>query len=167
MTFYLQCTSASLTTERSWAPATQKRHAIFPKSIKAFCLRMLSSGSFNLKNRWYAPAPRVRRDRNETMAIFARNPLRITVVFLLFALYDLGESVEKSKFGCLLCERKSQLRPFQKAKAYTNDLESCFGIRAAIDDDKLIICEVCRRALKEHRRTGKSFHHVSAVSSHL
>ena len=78
------------------------------RSIEAFCLRMLSSGSFNLKNRWYAPAPRVRRDRNETMAIFARNPLRITVVFLLFALYDLGESVEKSKFGCLLCKRKSR-----------------------------------------------------------
>ena len=77
-------------------------------SIEAFCLRMLISGSFNLKNRWYAPAPRVRRDRNETMAIFARNPLRITVVFLLFALYDLGESVEKSKFGCLLCKRKSR-----------------------------------------------------------
>ena len=128
---------------------------------------MLSSGSFNLKNRWYAPAPLVRRDRNETMAIFARNPLRVTVVFLLFALYDLGERVEKSKFGCLLCKRKSQLRPFQKAKAYTNDLESCFGIRAAIDNDKLIICEACRRALKQHRRTGKSFHHVSAVSSHL
>ena len=135
---------------------------------------MLSSGSFNLKNRWYGPAPRVRvyevpemEDRNETMAIFARNPLRITVVFLLFALYGLGESVEKSKFGCLLCKKKSQLRPFQKAKAYTNDLESCFGIRAAIDDDKLIICEAWRRALREHRRTGKSFHHVSAVSSHL
>ena len=68
------------------------------------------------------------------MAIFAKNPLRITVVFLLFALYDLGETVEKSKFCCLLCKKKSQLRPFQKAKAYTNDLESCFGIRAAIDD---------------------------------
>ena len=31
-----------------------------PASIEAFCLRMLSGGSFNLKNRWYAPAPRVR-----------------------------------------------------------------------------------------------------------
>ena len=107
------------------------------------------------------------QDRNKTMAIFARNPLRIIVVFLLFALYNLGESVEKSKFGCLVCNKKSQLIPFQRAKAYTNDLESCFGIRAAIDDDKLIICEACRRALQEHRRTGKSFHHVNAVSSHL
>ena len=101
------------------------------------------------------------------MANFARNPLGITVLFLLFALYNFGESVEKSKFGCLVCKKKSQLRPFQKAKAYTNDLESCFGIRAVIDEDKLIICEACRRALQEHRRTGKSFHHVSAVSSHL
>ena len=84
------------------------------------------------------------------MAIFARNPLRITVDFLLFALYDLGESVEKSKFSCLMCKKKSRLRPFQRAKAYTNDLESCFGIRAAIDDDKLIIWEACRRALQEH-----------------
>ena len=102
------------------------------------------------------------------MAIFARNPLRVTVLFLLFALYNFGESVEKSKFGCLVCKKtESQLRPFQKVKAYTNDLESCFGIRAAIDDDKLITCEACRRALQESRRTGKSFHHVSAVSSHL
>ena len=73
------------------------------------------------------------------MAIFARNPLRITVVFLPFALYNLDESVEKSKFGCLVCKKKSQLRPFQKATAYTNDSESCFGIRAAIDDDKLCL----------------------------
>ena len=101
------------------------------------------------------------------MAIFTRNPLRITVVLLLFVLYDLGETVEKSKVGCLLCKTKSQLRPFQKAKAYTNNLESCFGIPAAIDDDKLIICDAYRRALKEHRRIGKSLHHVSAVSSHL
>ena len=57
--------------------------------------------------------------------------------------------------GPLVCKKRSQLRPFQKAKAYTNDLESCFGIRAAIDDDKFIICEACRRALQEHRRTGK------------
>ena len=100
------------------------------------------------------------------MAIFARNPLGITVVFLLFAFYNLGESVEKSKFGCLVCKKKSQLRPFQKAKAYLDDLESCFGIPTAIDD-KHIICEACRRALQEHRRTGESFHHVSAVSSYL
>ena len=60
------------------------------------------------------------------MAIFARNPLRITVVLLLFALYNLGESVEKSKFGCIVCKKKSQLRPFQKAKAYTNDFRILF-----------------------------------------
>ena len=30
------------------------------RSREAFCLRMLSRGSFYLKNRWYTPAPRVR-----------------------------------------------------------------------------------------------------------
>ena len=67
-----------------------------PCSIEAFCLRMLSRETFNVKNRWYAPAPRVRvhfppifEYPNKTMAIFARSPLRITVIFLLFALYNL------------------------------------------------------------------------------
>ena len=96
------------------------------------------------------------------MAIFARNLLGLTVVFFLFALYKLSESAEKSKYGCSVCKKKSQLSPFQKAKAYTDDLESCFGIRTVIDDDK-VICEGCRRAVQEHRRTGKSFRHVSAV----
>ena len=31
----------------------------------------------------------------------------------------------------------------------SNDFESCFGIRIAINDDKLI-CEGCRRAVQEH-----------------
>ena len=104
--------------------------------------------------------------RNKTMAFFARSLLGITVVFFLFTLYNLGESVEKSKYGCSVCKKKSQPSPFQKTKAYTNDFESCFGIRIAIDDNKLI-CEGCRRAVQEHRRTGKSFHHVSAVSSYF
>ena len=155
-------------------------HNVLKTSREAFCLRMLHRGTFNVKNHWYAPAPRVRvhfppifeypkckaESRNKTMAIFARNPLRITVVFLLFALYNLSESVEKSKFGCLVCKKKSQLRPFQKVKAYTKYVESCFGIRTTIDDN-LIICKACRRVLQEHRRTGKSFHHVSAVSNYL
>lgn len=80
------------------------------------------------------------------MAMFARNFLWIIVVFFLFSLYNLSESVEKSKYGCVVCKRKSQPSPFQKAKAYKNDLESCFGIQAGINEDKL--------------------HHVSAVSSY-
>ena len=72
---------------------------------------------------------------------------------------------KKSKYGCSVCRKKSQLSLFQKAKAYTDDFDSCFGIRTAIDDDKLI-CERYRRAVQEHSRTGNSFHHVSAVSSY-
>ena len=41
------------------------------------------------------------------------------VFFFLFALYNFGESVEKSKYGCSVCEKKSPLSPFQKAKVYT------------------------------------------------
>ena len=50
------------------------------------------------------------------------------MVFFLFALYNSDESVEKSKYGCSVCKKKSQLSPFQKAKAYTNNVESCFGM---------------------------------------
>ena len=60
-----------------------------------------------------------------------------------------------------------QLSPFQKAEAYTDDFESCFGIRTAIDKiyDK-VICEGCRRNVQQHRRTVKSFHYVIPVSSY-
>ena len=76
-----------------------------------------------------------------------------------FSLCNLGESVKKSKNGCVVCGRKSQPRKFQKVKAYTNDFESCFKIVKAIDENE-DICEGCRRAVKEHRRTGKLFHHL-------
>ena len=122
-----------------------------------------SEGTVNEEIRWYAP-PKCKEEMKQ-MAILTRNPPGITVFFFLFALYNLDESVEKSKYGCSVCRKKSQLSPFQKAKAYTDDLDSCFGIRTAIDDDKLI-CEGYRRAVQEHRRIGKSFHHVSAVSSY-
>ena len=64
-----------------------------------------------------------------------------------------------------MCGRKSQPNKFQKVKTYTNDFESCFKIVKAIDEEE-VICEGCRRAIEEHRRTGKSFHHVSAISSY-
>ena len=38
-----------------------------------------------------------------------------------------------------MCRKKSQLSLFQKAKAYTDDFDSCFGIRTAIDDDMMIV----------------------------
>ena len=47
------------------------------------------------------------------MAIFARNLLGITEVFFLFALYNLGESVERPKYGCSVWKKKPQLSPFQ------------------------------------------------------
>ena len=81
------------------------------------------------------------RRAEKTMAIFARN--RSWDNSGLFALYNSDESVEKAKYVCSVCKKKSQLSPFQKAKAYKNDVESC------------------------HKRTGKSFHHVSAVSSYF
>ena len=77
------------------------------------------------------------------MAIFARNLVELTVVFFLWALYNLGENVEKSKYCCSVSKKKSQLSPFQKVKAYEDDFESCFGIRTAMDDDNSdkLICE--------------------------
>lgn len=92
------------------------------------------------------------------------NGLGITVVFFfLFALYNFGESVDKSKYGCSVCKKKSQLSPFQKAKDYTRTTTSLV-IRTAINVDNF---EGCGRAIQGHRRTGKSFHHVSAVSSYF
>ena len=94
--------------------------------------------------------------------VFERNFLVILVIFFLC---NLGESVKKSKNGCVVCGRKSQPSEFQKVKAYKNDFESCFRIVKAIDENE-DICEGCRRAVEQHRRTGKSFHHVSVISSY-
>ena len=94
--------------------------------------------------------------------VFERNFL---VILVIFSLGNLGESVRKSKNGCVVCRKKSQPNNFQKVKAYINDFESCFKMVKAIDEDE-VICEGCRRAVEEHRRTGKSFHHVSAISNY-
>ena len=79
------------------------------------------------------------------------------MVFFLFALYNSDESVKKSKYGCSVFKKKSELSPFQKAKAYTNDVKSCFGMTIVKNAEELF---------QEHRRTGKSFHHV-VVSSYF
>ena len=63
------------------------------------------------------------------------------------------------KYVCSVCRKKMQLSPFQMAEAYTDDFESCFGIRTAIDKYDKVICEGCRR-------TVKSFHYVIADSSY-
>ena len=86
------------------------------------------------------------RRRNETNGDLREKSLGKQYSFFLFALYNLDESVEKSKYGCSVCRKKSQLSLFQKAKAYTDDFDSCFGIRTAIDDDELI-CERYRSAV--------------------
>ena len=61
----------------------------------------------------------------------------ITVVFFLFPPYNSDESVEKSKYGCSVCKKKSQLSPFQRAKAYTNDVESYFGMTIVKNAEEL------------------------------
>ena len=92
--------------------------------------------------------------------VFERNFLVNT------SLWNLGGSVKKSKSRVsVVCGRKSQPSKFEKVKAYTNDFESCFKIVKAIDENE-DICEGCRRAVEEHRRTGESFYHVSVISSY-
>ena len=95
------------------------------------------------------------------MAAYAAESLfRIIIVCLLISNF---ESVKRSKLGCVVCGKKSQQIYFRDASAYTGDLESCFGILSTFAGD---ICEGCRRAIQEHRRSGKTFHHVSFVSSY-
>ena len=113
--------------EQISAPESRACADVFQLCIEAFCLRMLRGALLMRKTAG------MRRAENR----------EITVVFFLFALYNSDESVEKSKYVCSVCKKKSQLSPFQKAKAYKNDVES------------------------SHRRTGKSFHHVGAVSSYF
>ena len=80
------------------------------------------------------------------------------VVFLacvLFCILNVSESKERAKNGCVVCGKKSQGSPFRHVEK-NEELEVCFGVRASGD-----ICEACRRALQDHRNTGKTYHHVS------
>ena len=106
------------------------------KQHRGICLRVLPGALLIRKTAGM-------RRAEKTMAIFARNRSWDNSGLFLFAPYNSDESVEKSKYVCSVCKKKSQLSPFQKAEAYKNDVESC------------------------HRRTEKSFHHVSAVSSYF
>ena len=75
------------------------------------------------------------------------------VVFLacvLFCILNESESKERSKNGCVVCGKKSQGSPFRHVEK-NEELEVCFGVRASGD-----ICEACRRALQDHRNTGKN-----------
>ena len=98
----------------------------------------------------------------------ARNTMARLFVFVvileIFSQCYLAESAKKSKIGCVVCGRKSQPRYFQKAKSYEKEFKCCFGIVGRAIDTEDVICEVCRRAVEEHRRTGNSFQHVSAIS---
>ena len=83
------------------------------------------------------------------------------VVFLacvLFCTLNVSESKERSKNGCVVCGKKSQGSPFRHVEK-NKELEVCFGVTASGD-----ICEACRRALQDHRNTGKTYHHVSVFS---
>ena len=98
----------------------------------------------------------------------ARNTMARLFVFVvileIFSQCYLAESAKKSKIGCVVCGRKSQPRYFQKAKSYEKEFKCCFGIVGRAIDTEDVICEGCRRAVEEHRRTGNSFQHVSAIS---
>ena len=88
------------------------------------------------------------------------------VILVIFSQCYLAGSATKSKNGCVVCGRKSQPRYFQKAKSYEKEFKCCFGIVGRAIDTEDVICEGCRRAVEEHRRTGNSFQHVSAISSY-
>ena len=76
------------------------------------------------------------------------------VILVIFSQCYLAGSATKSKNGCVVSGRKSQPCYFQKRK-----------VMRAIDAED-VICEGCRRIVEEHRRTGNSFQHVSAISSY-
>ena len=88
------------------------------------------------------------------------------VILVIFSQCNLAGSATKSKNGCVVCGRKSQPRYFQKAKSYEKEFKCCFGMVGRAIDTEDVICEGCRRAVEEHRRTGNSFQHVSAISSY-
>lgn len=94
------------------------------------------------------------------MAVYAI--LRVfLVVFLHFLLVSNTECIiRRSKNGCAICGKKSQLIDFQNLYTYVDELRSCFDVNpeATRSND---ICEGCRRAVQVHRVTGKTFFHVS------
>lgn len=96
------------------------------------------------------------------MAIFAKTfRCLLQIVAVLLLVCELSNSAGKSENGCVVCGKKSQSRPFQKVEAYVKELEFCFGVVLTDGTNAGVICEGCRRAVQEHRRTGKRFHHVS------
>ena len=86
------------------------------------------------------------------------------VILEIFSQCYLAESAKKSKIGCVVCGRKSQPRYFQKAKSYKKEFKCCFGIVGRAIDTEDVICEGCRRAVEEHRRTGNSFFSMLVLS---
>ena len=96
------------------------------------------------------------------MAVFAAKCFFVIQCILLLSLNT--EGVKRSKDGCLVCGRKSQQTGFRSASAYVKDLENCFGAKLSASSSA-DICEGCRRALQEHRRTGQTFQHVSFETS--
>ena len=66
----------------------------------------------------------------------------------------------------MVCVTKSQSRYFQKAKIYEKEFKCCFGMIRRVIYAEDVICEGCRKAVEEQRRTGNSFQYVSAISSY-
>ena len=98
------------------------------------------------------------------MAVFAAKLFFVFQCMLLLFLNT--EGVQRSKDGCFVCGRKSQETRFRSASPYAEDLENCFGGNLRLSASSTAdICEGCRRALQEHRRTGQTFHHVSFETS--
>ena len=75
------------------------------------------------------------------MAMYAKvNSLALKVVFVLLAFCFLCETVIRSKYGCIVCEKKSQNIPFRSSASYFYDLEACFGFNP-IDVNAGDICD--------------------------
>jgi hypothetical protein len=100
------------------------------------------------------------------MAAYPAKSISLLFLFVvLLHVYSVNSIVKKAPDGCSVCGKKSQKNNvFQDAEAYLVDFASCFNIHIVDNTNSQRICEGCRRAVREHRRTGKIFHHVSGFS---
>ena len=79
------------------------------RSRGAFCLRMLRRKYFDVSNRWYTPALRVRKPSQ--IEKWRTNFSALEVVFS-FSLYNLCKRVKNQSNGFLESRRKYQPSPF-------------------------------------------------------
>lgn len=88
----------------------------------------------------------------------------ITFLVVLFLCVVFSTLEKSSNKKCAVCEKKikNEDKNYRKISGYVTFLYNCFGITYDRHSNGIeLICNPCRRAVQQYKRTGKTFHHVS------